>query len=148
MKEVKYVELVVKRMALFDHEDTIPVHYWPSVLCVPVGEDKLLVDLEDCVKRVDCPIMHIAEALRRYVNDDYCLETETKDFYICYSPEAEEVIGKPAKEISRLQKALKDREQSVYALDREIIEVKSRLRKIQNFSFWQRLKFLFKQQRV
>lgn len=146
MKEVKYVELVVKRMALFDHEDTIPVHYWPSVLCVPVNEDKLLVDLEDCVKRVDCPIMHISEAMERYINN--YLETEVKDFYICYSPEAEEVIGKPAKEISRLQKALKDREQSVYALDREIIEVKSRLRKIQNFSFWQRLKFLFKWQWV
>ncbi len=149
MKEVKYVELNIKRLARFDHEETIPVHYWPSVLCAPVGEKSLLVDLEE-IKAVHAPIMHIREIIRERNWDsdepDNYFELETKDFYICWSPEAEEVIGRPAAEIKRLSDALKNREQSIYKLDREIIKVKSALRRYEQASFWKRLKWLFKRE--
>ena len=141
MKEVSLVKVQIETLAKPDDINSIPIQYWPEIKRV-CERDDLLVDVNQVVKTVNAPIFHFTDIQRRIEGRN---EIEVRqDFYICWTPEVEQVIGMPLAEISRLQKALNISEDENGKLRSWRRRLEYQLGEVNKAGFWKRLKFLFK----
>lgn len=147
MKEVLLAKITVERVLKYDNEDYVP--YYASELMPVIDEDSVLTfgNHSDMPKRYDLPIINFRN-IKYFPHDKNGkypdgLVAKIEELYVCWTPEVEQVIGIPMKEVKRQNGLIELQNRMLREQSRRIDDYFARISHANNWTFWRRLKFLF-----